>query len=170
MSTTSRKFHFTKKKIEALPPNDRNSKSTDQEYSDTAPGLKLFVSKNGRKSFHFRYAIGGRKRVIKIADFDCLDLEKVREIARGYRGMVNQNIDPLVEREISREIPTLGEFSKTFIEWARSHKRSWKDDDNKLKANILPAFGDRKMNEMTSREIQAYLERIKTRTSGFIVI
>lgn len=163
---TSRKFHFTRKKIEALPPNDRNSKSTDQEYSDTTPGLKLFVSKNGRKSFHFRYIIGGRKRVIKIADFDCLSLEEVREIANNYRGMVNKDIDPLVERGISREIPTLRDFAKTYIEWARVHKRSWKDDDNKLKADILPSFGNRKLNEITGKEIQTYLEKIKARTSG----
>jgi len=75
------KFHFTKKKIEVLPPNPRKSKSTDKEYSDTTPGLKLFVSKNGRKSFHFRYIIGGRKRVIKIGNFDCIPLEEVREIS-----------------------------------------------------------------------------------------
>jgi integrase len=161
-----RKFHFTQKKIEALPPNDRDSKSTDQEYSDTIPGLKLFVSKNGRKSFHFRYCLNKKKRVIKIGDFDCLSLQEVRDIASNYRGMVNRNIDPLAERDISREIPTLRAFSKTYIEWARFHKRSWKDDDNKLNADILPAFGERRLNEITSKEIQVYLEKIKTRTSG----
>jgi len=161
-----RKFHFSKKKIEALPPNDRNSKSTDQEYSDTTPGLKLFVSKNGRKSFHFRYVFNKRKRVIKIADFDCIPLQEVRDIASKYRGMVNKNIDPLATRDTSQDVPNLREFSKTYIQWARFHKRSWKDDDNKLKADILPAFGERRLNEITSKEIQVYLEKIKTRTSG----
>lgn len=163
---TSRKFHFVKKKIESLPPNDRNSKSTDMEYSDTTPGLKLFVSKNGRKSFHFRYIIGGRKRVIKIADFDCIPLDEVREIANNYRGMVNRNIDPLVERDISRDIPNLNEFSESYLKWAQSHKRSWKDDDNKLRRDILPIFGNRRLNEITGREIQEYLVMIKSKTSG----
>jgi integrase len=161
-----RKFHFTVKKIEALPPNDRDSKSTDQEYSDTIPGLKLFVSKNGRKSFHFRYCLNNKKRVIKIGDFDCIPLGEVRDIASKYRGMVNKNIDPLAKRDTAKELPTLREFSKTYIEWARFHKRSWKDDDNKLKADILPAFGERKLNGITGKEIQLYLEKIKTRTSG----
>jgi len=160
------RFHFSKKKIEALPPNGRNSKSTDQEYSDTTPGLKLFVSKNGRKSFHFRYSLNKKKRVIKIGDFECIPLQEVRDIASKYRGMVNRNIDPLATRDTSQNIPTLREFSKTYIEWARFHKRSWKDDDNKLKADILPAFGERRLNEITSKEIQVYLEKIKTRTSG----
>ncbi|GAB6194378.1 tyrosine-type recombinase/integrase [Desulfocastanea catecholica] len=163
---STRKFHFTRKKIEALPPNDRESKSTDQEYSDTTLGLKLFVSKNGRKSFHFRYCLNKKKRVIKIADFDCLSLQEVRDIASKYRGMVNRNVDPLNERDISREIPTLRAFAKTYIEWASFHKRSWKDDDNKLKADILPAFGERRLNEITGKDIQLYLEKIKTRTSG----
>jgi len=160
------KFHFSKKKIEALPPNDRNSKSTDKEYSDTTPGLKLFVSKNGRKSFHFRYVFNKRKRVIKVADFDCIPLQEVRDIASKYRGMVNKSIDPLATRDTSQDVPNLREFSKTYIQWARFHKRSWKDDDNKLKADILPAFGERRLNEITSKEIQVYLEKIKTRTSG----
>ncbi len=161
-----RKFHFTQKKIEALPANDRDSKSTDQEYSDTTPGLKLFVSKNGRKSFHYRYCLNKKKRVIKIGDFDCIPLGEVRDIASKYRGMVNKNIDPLAKRDTAKDTPTLREFSKTYMEWARFHKRSWKDDDNKLKADILPAFGERRLNEITSKEIQLYLERIKTRTSG----
>ena len=162
----SRKFNFTKKKIEALPPNDRNSKSTDQEYSDTTPGLKLFVSKNGRKSFHFRYVFNKRKRVIKIADFDCLSLQEVRETANKYRGMVNRNIDPLAVRDKSVDVPTLREFSVSYMEWARSHKRSWKDDVRKLNAEILPNFGDKTLNTITSKEIQDHLVKIKNRSSG----
>jgi hypothetical protein len=104
--------------------------------------------------------------VIKIGDFDCIPLGEVRDIASKYRGMVNKNIDPLAKRDTAKELPTLREFSKTYIEWARFHKRSWKDDDNKLKADILPAFGERKLNGITGKEIQLYLEKIKTRTSG----
>jgi hypothetical protein len=144
------KFHFSKKKIEALPPNDRNSKSTDQEYSDTTPGLKLFVSKNGRKSFHFRYSINKKKRVIKIGDFDCISLQEVQETANKYRGMVNRNIDPLAERDKSVDVPTLREFSKTYMEWARSHKRSWKDDECRLNTEILPMFGEKVLNSIPS--------------------
>jgi integrase len=162
----SRKFQFSKKKIETLPPNDRDSKSTDQEYSDTTPGLKLFVSKNGRKSFHFRYVFNNRKRVIKIADFDCISLQEVRDIAREYRGMVNKSIDPQVERDKCVTVPTVREFSVSYLQWARSHKRSWKDDQYKLISDILPAFGNRLLNEITSKEIQGYLVKIKTRSSG----
>jgi integrase len=80
--------------------------------------------------------------------------------------MVNKDIDPLAKRDTAKDLPTLREFSRTYIEWARFHKRSWKDDDNKLKADILPAFGERKLSEITGKEIQVYLEKIKTRTSG----
>jgi len=65
--------------------------------------------------------------------------------------MVNKNIDPLVERDQSRETPTLKEFAQAYLEWALIHNRYWKDDANKLKADILPAFGGRKMIEITSR-------------------
>lgn len=163
----SRKFKFTKKLIQALPPNDRNNKSTDQEYSDSeVPGLKLFVSKNGRKSFHFRYCINKRKRVVKISDVDCLDLSEVRDIARQHRGSISKNIDPLAERGKITDIPDFKTFSLSYMEWCRAHKRSWKDDDNKLKADLLPTFGKKQLTAISRKDIQDYLLAIKKRTSG----
>ncbi len=48
----SRKFPFTKKSIEALPAHDPDSPSREAEYSDQEMiGLKLRVSKNGRRFF-----------------------------------------------------------------------------------------------------------------------
>lgn len=59
---TIRRFQFTTKNIKALPIHDRNSPSTDMEYTDSEViGLKVFVSKTGRKSFHLRYLFNGRK-------------------------------------------------------------------------------------------------------------
>ena len=47
----NKKFKFTNIKIQKLPPNDPNSKSTEAEYTDDADvsGLKLLVGKTGSK-------------------------------------------------------------------------------------------------------------------------
>ena len=61
---TCRKFTFTKKAIESLPPHDPPP-SREAEYSDTeCSGLRLRVSKNGRRFFQHRYRFLGRKQCI----------------------------------------------------------------------------------------------------------
>jgi integrase len=163
----SRKYRLTRKLCLSFPPNDPASRSTDQEYSDLEiPGLKMFVSKTGRKSWHLRYTLNKKRRSIKLADFDCLEIPKIREIAQKYRGMINQNIDPMIERDRITEVPTFGEFSVTYIEWAKAHKRSWKDDANKLKEPLMVStFGKKQMSSLTSKNIQDYLIKVKERTS-----
>ena len=162
----SRKFRFTRKRLLELPAHPSTAKSNDQEYSDETSGLKFFVSKSGKRSYHYRYTIRKKRRIIKIADFDCIPLSEVREIARKYRGMVNLNIDPLIERDRITTVPTFSEFSVTYIEWAKSHKRSWKDDANKLKEPLMVStFGQKQMCSITSKNIQDYLIKVKKRTS-----
>jgi len=163
-----RKFQFSSKNIKALPIHDRNSPSTDQEYTDTEViGLKVFVSKTGRKSFHLRYLFNGRKRVIKIADFDCLPLSEVRAIARNYRGMVSKGLDPLEERMKRKSAPTFKDFvEESYIKWAKAHKKSWKDDDRMLKLDWLPEFGNIQLGAITRRSVQDNIMKIQKRSSG----
>ena len=66
------KFPFTKKAIEALPAHDPNSPSREAEYSDSeCIGLKLRVSKNGRRFFQHRFSYLGRKRCLSIGVPAC---------------------------------------------------------------------------------------------------
>jgi hypothetical protein len=54
----SRRFAFTKKAIESLPSHDPESPSREAEYSDAeCIGLKLRVSKNGRRFFQLSIGI-----------------------------------------------------------------------------------------------------------------
>ena len=50
-----RKFRFTMRRIADFPKHDKASRSREMEYSDEeVVGLRLLVSKNGRKVFHLR--------------------------------------------------------------------------------------------------------------------
>ena len=66
----SKRFPFNKRTIEALSPHDADSKSREAEYSDAeCIGLKLRVSKGGRKFFQHRYRYMGRKKCLSIGEF-----------------------------------------------------------------------------------------------------
>ena len=164
----SRKFHFTPKNIRALQIHDPNSPSTDQEYSDSeVTGLRVFVSKTGRKSFHLRYWHNERKRVIKIADADCMPLAEVRTIARDYRGMVSRGLDPLETRLKNKAAPTFREFiEESYMKWAKAHKKSWLDDEKRLSLDWLKPFGKLQLKDITRRSIQENIMSIKERSSG----
>lgn len=168
MTTVSRRFQFTAKNIKSLPTHDRSSPATDQEYSDTeVVGLRVFVSKTGRKSFHLRYIFNGRKRVIKIADFDCLPLPEVRAIARNYRGMIAKGLDPLEERHKKKSAPTFRDFvEESYMKWSRAHKKSWRDDVRMLNHDWLPEFGNAQLSAISRRAIQDKIMKIQDRSSG----
>ena len=76
----SRKFRFTKRQIETLPKHAADSPSREMEYSDAEViGLRILVSKNGRKFFHLRYRFNNRKRVIRIGEFPATSLPEARQ-------------------------------------------------------------------------------------------
>lgn len=166
-SPRAHKFKFTVKAIEALPPQDRESPSTNAEYSDEeCVGLRMTVSKTGRKFFDFRYRFRGKKRVIRIGEFPALSPADARGRANELKNMISRTIDPHAERVQRRNVPTFAEFAtQEYMPWAKQHKKSWKGDQSKLDADLLPAFGRMKISDITSRDIQQFLTKISARAS-----
>jgi integrase len=162
MSTPTR-FKFTQKLIDQLPPHPAEARSKEAEYTDTeVAGLKLLVSKSGRKFYYFRYTLNGQKRGMKIGEHGAFTVAEARKQALELRGQVNRSIDPQAEKTLSRAMPTFEEFAlNEYLPYARQHKRSAKWDESKLKIHLLPKFGRRKLNEITVREIQLYHAEIK---------
>ncbi len=66
----SKRFPFTKRSIDSLPSHDPDSPSREAEYSDAeCIGLKLRVSKGGRKFFQHRFRYMGRKKCLNIGEY-----------------------------------------------------------------------------------------------------
>jgi len=162
MPATSR-FQFTQPRIEALPPHPKDARSTEGEFSDTeVPGLKLLVSKNGRKTFYLRYTLAGRKRVIKLADYNRLPLAEVRQQAQALRRQIGQGQDPQAEKAQHQATPTLATFAlDEYLPDALQRKRSANGDESKLRVHLLPRFGTRPLDTITPDDIRRYHLEIK---------
>lgn len=115
---------FTKKWIEQLPPNPKNSPSREKEYSDTqVVGLKLLVNKVGRKFFYLRYTINRRKRAIKIGEYGVVSLIEARQQANELKAQIQRGIDPQDEKQQLSGTPTFKEFvNESYLPWAYSNK------------------------------------------------
>ncbi|EJN6954691.1 tyrosine-type recombinase/integrase [Aeromonas hydrophila] len=158
MSDLPSRFRFTQKAIEALPPNPANAKSTEAEYSDTQiSGLKCLVGKGeGNKKFLMRYLWHGRKRAIAIGRFPDVDLNTAREIATEYKRLLSQGIDPKQLKEDKRQELTLHElFQLHYLPYAKHHKRSWQNDEQRFRDHLQPALGSRLLSEINLEQGQA---------------
>ncbi len=111
----SRKFPFTKKAIEVRPVHDPESPSREMEYSDSeAIGLKLRVSKNGRRFFQHRYRHLGRKKCMTLGEFPHVTLLESRRLVSENKALLARDVDPSEERTQKRNDLTLAEFTKEY--------------------------------------------------------
>lgn len=163
-----RKFSFTKGKIDTLPPNPQESRAREQEYSDMQViGLRLLVSKNGRKFFHLRYSFNQRRRIISIGEYPALSVSDARNRANDFKKMIAFGLDPQQEKHKQTASITFREFiEKEYLPFARQSKKSWKDDVLKLEKDMYPVLGNLALTAITTRDVQRYLTNIKTRVAA----
>jgi len=160
-------FKFTQKTIAALPNHPKDSKSTEQEYSDTVvAGLKLLVGKNGNKKFLFRYSLRNRKCSSALGGFGALTVDEARVIANQYKALIAQGRDPRQEREDFKNRLIFAEFvAEHYLPHAKTYKRSVNSDESKLKLYLLPKFGQLPLADMTTQAIQGYHNQLRTTLS-----
>lgn len=154
---------FTKKWIEQLPPNPADSPSREKEYSDTqVVGLKLLVSKSGRKFFYLRYTFHKRKRAIKIGEFGAMSIAEARQLCNELKGQIQRGIDPQAEKQQLAQIPTFPAFvHDCYLPWAQANKRSANADESKIRIHLLPVFGKLRLDQISTQALQRYLDQLK---------
>ena len=103
-------------------------------HSDGA-NLYLRVSKgtrgNLRKSWIFRYELAGNKpRDMGLGSIDIYSLDEVRELARGYRKLLKEGIDPIERAHHQTKAATEAAamapkptFDKCAADYIKAHKR-----------------------------------------------
>ena len=149
------RFRFTNRAIEALPPNDSQSKSTEKEYSDIeVSGLKMLVGKNNSKKFLLRYTWRGRKRSIALGPFGALNVADARQVANEQKGLVSRGTDPKQEKLNQKQVVTLDEYMESrYFPLYSAKKRSERSDLGRYKHHIQPVLGKMLIDEITTHHI-----------------
>lgn len=145
---------LTHKLIDSLS-HDPHSKSAVLELSDVeVPGLKLAVTKAGHKMWWFRFRINGTKKMMKLGSYPALSLAEARQLALELKGQLCRGIDPTVEKKAEKAMPTVSEFAvREYLPWAKLNKRSWMDDESRLRREIAELIGQKKLQEVTTRDV-----------------
>ncbi|CED61903.1 Putative uncharacterized protein [Moritella viscosa] len=147
---TTKKFKFTNANLKSLPSNSANSSSTELEISDTEIiGLKCLSGKTGNKRFLLRYKFNGRKCSITIGRFPDIDINQARKVARKYKGMIADGVDPKAERDNQVDYPTVKSFFyDTYLPLAKRRKKTWGIDEKRFRKHCN-AIANIKYNELT---------------------
>lgn len=144
---------LTHKLIDSLS-HDPASKSAVLEVSDgEVPGLKLAVTKAGHKMWWFRFRIHSTKKMVKLGSYPALSLAESRQLALELKNQIHRGIDPTVQQQ-QQSVPTVSEFAlQEYLPWAKLNKRSWMDDESRLRREVTDLIGQKPLHEVTTRDV-----------------
>jgi integrase len=144
---------LTKRAIEALgiPARDVTI------FDDDLAGFGLRLKPTGSRSFLIQYRNrGGRTRRLTIGAYGRLTPQQARAMAVQLLAAVDRGEDPSEQRFASLHAPTLEEFAARYIEDHAEKKKkasSVGEDRKLLRRYLLPAFGKRKMADISRAEV-----------------
>jgi integrase len=135
-------------------------------FDDHLVGLGLRISFTGTKTWFVRYrakADGARRRV-NIGEYPAITLGDARERAHSTLLDLARGDDPGLRLKAHKAGPTFGKLAEAYIErYAKLRKRSWEEDQKMQDRDLLPAWENRKANDITRREVMELLEAIRDR-------
>lgn len=123
-------------------------------YHDTkCRGLTLEVRPNGRTWYVSYRTRQGTRRQLRLGNTQLLNYTAAREKALAALAEVAAGDDPAKPAVVPQITPTLCTFSQRYLEYVKNYKRSWKTDECLLRNHILPALGDKRLNEISRVDI-----------------
>ncbi len=140
------------------------------DYFDTAGlgegrSFGLRASYGGKLSWFVLYRRDGKLRRLTLGvSYPRMGLKDAREAADAELHKILGGHDPAQAKSDARRAPTFAEFAGEYIEkYAKKRKRSWQRDDELLKRDILPAWGERKARAITRADVLDLIEAIRDR-------
>lgn len=135
---------------------------------DAAP-RGVFRHRSGVWAIRYACGAGCEKHEEKVGPYKSDAIRTYH--ARRARALSEPGWCPAVERRHARERArteearerartTLRDYATDYLEWAQDHKRSWKKDRSRL-TRILPVLGDRKLDEITTADVERFLASLR---------
>lgn len=162
-----KRFRLTNKCIEALLPHDADSPSKCAYLTHgNIKGLSVQITKTGTKSFWFAASVSGKKRSLRIGAFPAIGVAEAEKAALAIRAAVDRGENPFDERARLKGMPTFREFvTDQLMPFFREYKRSADDDWSKFTLYQFETFGDRRLCDITQRDIEMYLAKLGKKLS-----
>ena len=122
-----------------------------------ASGLALRLSPDGAKRWGWRYrGPDGRQRRLMLGDYPGMGLGEARAALAAAQEKLAKGLDPADDRP-ARE--TVADLVETYLERHGRKLRSAAEEERRLRRDILPHLGHRKVADVTRRDLADLLHR-----------
>lgn len=133
-------------------------------WDESTPGFGLRVSFGGKKTWVLRYHVRGRLRRLTLGRYPVLGLADARQRAKTALLQVSAGSDPALAKRASRAAETFADLAEDYLErHARLKKRSWKEDQRILNAELLPQWKHVALKDLRRRDVRDLVHRIADR-------
>lgn len=134
-------------------------------FDSNCKGLLLETRNTGGQTYYLRYQDGrGDTRYVRLADAKDVSLAQARALADKRRNQVAMGIDPGAEKANMRSVPTFADFmDKRYMPYVKGYKKSWQSDDSYQRNHLLPAFGKKRLDEITKSDVIAFHHGIRAK-------
>lgn len=125
-------------------------------YDTKLSGYAARITPSGVKTLIIRRRVRGVERQVTIGRFGTWSVAAAREEAMKYAVMMDQGIDPVLERRKECEAPTFNEvWEKLYVPRVLSRKNDLeqKNEQAMMRDYIRPVIGNKRIKEITSEDI-----------------
>ncbi len=144
----------------------KTGNKADLRFDDDLRGFGIRVYPSGRKAFFVSYRnASGTKKRHTIGNFGEFTATTARKLAGDVLADVRRGSDPQSEKQERRGEITFAELAERYLDHFKDRKRSWKDDDQRMRQHILPAIGHRKLSEIQLQQLQRIHSKVRENLS-----
>lgn len=144
---------------------DPGSRDEYLDSKQTGLGLRVTRGLNGdriSKTWFVLYRVKGipKLRRLTLGHYPDLTLADARTAAKEALVKAARGEDPAERIQGLKAAPTIKDLGEAFIEQhAKVKKRSWLKDEQALKRDVYPAWGHRKVHDVSRRDVSHLLQQ-----------
>jgi integrase len=143
------------------PPAKGQVEIFDKGY----PGLALRISYGGQKTWSAFYRLHGKLHRISLGTYPAMGLAEAREAWRQIRQDVTRGIDPAPAHKVERPATTFAAVAEEWLRRDQSGNRSLPTIRRIVDRELIPAWGNRPIQEISRRDILDLIDGIVDRGS-----
>ena len=130
--------------------------------------LELRSTDPDHPTWYVRYKDqAGKTRYVRLGHFPDLSLADARERAKDVQAGIRLGADPRAEENAKKAVPTLTEFMEgQYFPHVATRKRTAAKDEEYFRLRLKAAFGHRRLNQITRREVQLFHSGLRDEESG----
>ena len=145
---------------------EKSGRAADYRWDDQLKGFGVRIYPSDRCAFVITYRTeAGTKKFLTLGNFGELTVDEARRLAKDKLSDVRHGRDPQAERQDKRHEMTFDELADRYLDHYKDRKKSWKDDNQRLRDHLRPVIGKRKLSEITLMQLQRLQTKINTKCS-----